>query len=55
MLFLLCMPNFFADFDIIFFERTALDECVSIDIVEKYKITTLEGHNQATKKEKKEK
>ena len=34
------------------FERTALDECVSIDIAEKYKVTTLEGHNQVTKREK---
>jgi hypothetical protein len=33
-----------------FFERTVLDECVSIDIVEKYKTTALGGHKQETKK-----
>jgi len=32
------------------FERTALNECVSIDIAEKYKVMSLEGHNQAQKK-----
>jgi hypothetical protein len=32
--------------ELIFFERTTLDECVSIDIIEKYKIISLEGHNQ---------
>ena len=35
-----------------FFERSATDECVSIDIAEKYKIMSLEGHNQATKRKK---
>jgi len=35
-----------------FFERTALDECVSIDIAEKYKIMSLGGHNQTKKKKK---
>ena len=33
-----------------FFERTALDECVSIDIAEKYKTTALGGHRQETKR-----
>ena len=37
----------------LFFERTALDECISIDIAEKYKIMSLKGHNQATKRKKK--
>ena len=36
--------------DIFFFERTTLDECVSIDIAEKYKIITLGGHNQEKEK-----
>ena len=35
-----------------FFEPTAFDECVSIDIVEKYKATTLEGHRQEIKRKK---
>ena len=34
----------------VFFERTALDECVSIDIAEKYKTTALEGHMQEIKR-----
>jgi hypothetical protein len=33
-----------------FFERMALDECVSIDIAEKYKTTALGGHRQETKR-----
>ena len=33
-----------------FFERTALDECVSIDIAEKYKTTALGGHRQEIKR-----
>ena len=33
------------------FERTTLNECVSIDIAEKYKVMSLEGHNQAKKKQ----
>ena len=37
-------------FSSFFFERTALDECVSIDIGEKYKITVLKGHRQETKR-----
>ena len=37
-------------FVISFFERTALDECVSIDIAEKYKTTVLGGHRQETKR-----
>ena len=45
------MPNFFADFDIIFFKRTALDECVSIDIAEKYKTTAWEAIDRKQKKE----
>ena len=36
-----------------FFERSATDECISIDIAEKYKIMSLEGHNQATKRKRK--
>ena len=34
----------------VLFERTALDECVSIDIAEKYKTTALRGHSQETKR-----
>ena len=33
-----------------YFERTTLDECVSIDIAEKYKTTVLGGHRQETKR-----
>ena len=33
-----------------FFERTTLDECVFIDIAEKYKTTVLGGHRQETKR-----
>ena len=33
-----------------FFERTALDECVSVDIAEKYKTIALGGHRQKTKR-----
>jgi len=40
--------NYIRDF--FFFERTALDECVSIDIAEKYKTTALGGHRQETKR-----
>ena len=36
--------------NIYFFEQTALDECVSIDIAEKYKTTALGGHRQETKR-----
>ena len=36
-----------------FFERTTLDECVSIDIAEKYNVISLGGHNQGQKKERK--
>ena len=39
-------PNFY-----FFFERTTLDECVSIDIAEKYKGIILGGHNQEKEKE----
>ena len=35
---------------IVFFERTALDECASIDIAEKYKTTALGGHRQEIKR-----
>ena len=38
-----------------FFERTAHDVCVSINIAEKYKTMTLGGHNQAKQRETKEK
>ena len=41
--------------DNIFFERTPLDEYVSIDIAEKYKVMFLGDHNHATKRGKKEK
>jgi len=40
---------------VFFSERTALDECVSIEIAEKYKTTALGGHRQGNQKEKKRK
>jgi len=49
-------PNFFvflSNIPYIFFERTTLDKCVSIDIAEKYKIMSLEGHNQKKKRKRK--
>ena len=39
--------------DNFFFELTTLDEYVSIDIAEKYKVMFLGDHNQATKRKKK--
>ena len=35
---------------VFFSERTALDECVSIDLAYKYKTTALGGHMQETKR-----
>jgi len=37
---------------IVYFERTAQDIAHFIDIAEKYKATTLEGHSQGKRKEK---
>ena len=36
----------------VFFERTILDECVSINIEEKYKIIFMGDHNQTRKRKK---
>jgi len=41
----------FVRITLFFFERTILDECVSIDIAEKYNGIALGGHNQEKEKE----